>query len=514
MKKWLIGGMMCLLLSGLLSGCEGLAGQLEVVATLPPPEQLLPETTETASNAEQEPLNLARGAQIFATRCASCHGENGNGQGELVLSGEVGAIPSFLDTEHMQSQTREAYYDVITNGRLEKLMPPWSEALSERERRTVAEYVYLLHTLPENAYQTIAITGKITHGTAGSTIPQSLVVALRYGNTEDGLQEQLTTMNADGTYQFDAVPNREDYAYVTLTLHRERTFASTIIEGTALTPETTLPITIYERTEDPFIVSLSAIDTLIEPFQLQDETLSDGLLITQNFTYNNASDRLFSLEQQGVVVSLLIPLPPGAIVLNATRDPRFIVAQEQFAVIDTLPIPPGEHTVELIYFVPYQDGAILEQALTTRFEGIATITTTPKTLTVIGEGWLEDKTPPVVNTYSKTFNTANNGVFGYELTGSTVRTASSPVLITAENLLAVAGVGVLLIALLVGGWLWWARRWDSSGDIEGLMKQIAHLDSLHQRGEINHDAYQQQRQALKTRLAVLLAQQKDDSEKL
>jgi hypothetical protein len=40
--------------------------------------------------------------------------------------------------------------------------------------------------------------------------------------------------------------------------------------------------------------------------------------------------------------------------------------------------------------------------------------------------------------------------------------------------------------------------------IDGLVSRIAELDLLHQQGQINHDAYQRQRQDLKTLLAELM----------
>jgi len=40
--------------------------------------------------------------------------------------------------------------------------------------------------------------------------------------------------------------------------------------------------------------------------------------------------------------------------------------------------------------------------------------------------------------------------------------------------------------------------------INGLVKQIAELDSQHEQGQINHDLYQRRRSALKARLAQLM----------
>src|SRR5690606_9744850 len=96
--------------------------------------------------------------------------------------------------------------DVITNGRIEKLMPPWEDALNEEERRAVAEYAYSLAdetpvamaetplaartatsvgtpepdgTASSEATRTAGIVeGRIENGTEGATTPDGLSVVL------------------------------------------------------------------------------------------------------------------------------------------------------------------------------------------------------------------------------------------------------------------------------------------------------------------------------------------------
>jgi hypothetical protein len=53
-------------------------------------------------------------------------------------------VPDFTDPERRAGLTVEDYFEVITNGRIDKLMPPWKDALSEEERWAVAEFAYSL----------------------------------------------------------------------------------------------------------------------------------------------------------------------------------------------------------------------------------------------------------------------------------------------------------------------------------------------------------------------------------
>lgn len=119
------------------AACGSLGGEPEIVSTIP--------AQSLEVGHPQTPPDLANGAQIFAARCASCHGIDGGGQGELVLSGQVPQMASFLDPETARVQSPDAWYETITNGRIENLMPPWRDALSEQERWDVALYTYTMH---------------------------------------------------------------------------------------------------------------------------------------------------------------------------------------------------------------------------------------------------------------------------------------------------------------------------------------------------------------------------------
>ena len=89
--------------------------------------------------------DLALGAAIFATNCTRCHGVTGAGDGELVLSGEVPNPGNFTDPSQIAGKKPSDYFDIITNGNLENLMPPWAEELTEDERWAVALYTYTRH---------------------------------------------------------------------------------------------------------------------------------------------------------------------------------------------------------------------------------------------------------------------------------------------------------------------------------------------------------------------------------
>lgn len=123
-----------------LTACTGLGGEPAIVRTIAPPTPV-----PTEPRRPSAPIDVARGAAVFAANCTRCHGANGNGNGELVVSGQVGAMASFLDPATTADQTPADFFATITQGRIEKLMPPWREALSYEDRWAVALYSYTLH---------------------------------------------------------------------------------------------------------------------------------------------------------------------------------------------------------------------------------------------------------------------------------------------------------------------------------------------------------------------------------
>ncbi|MCA9913092.1 MAG: c-type cytochrome, partial [Anaerolineae bacterium] len=70
-----------------VAACDGLAGEPQIVQTLPP-------ITTVPENLDA-PVSLSRGAVIYAENCVRCHGSAGAGNGELVLSGDVQNVPDF-----------------------------------------------------------------------------------------------------------------------------------------------------------------------------------------------------------------------------------------------------------------------------------------------------------------------------------------------------------------------------------------------------------------------------------
>jgi mono/diheme cytochrome c family protein len=110
-------------------------------------------TTETAGTAPTPNRRPDPGAgeAIFSEKCAPCHGLEGMGDGELAANLDV--PPTALGEPDIGNQaTLSGWYTVVTEGRLERFMPPFA-SLSGDERWDVAAYALSLSTSPEQLAQ-------------------------------------------------------------------------------------------------------------------------------------------------------------------------------------------------------------------------------------------------------------------------------------------------------------------------------------------------------------------------
>ncbi|MDZ4767204.1 MAG: c-type cytochrome [Chloroflexota bacterium] len=618
----------------IVSGCSGLGGEPRIVATIPPP------TATTQPRPPSLQPDIAIGAGIFAARCATCHGGGGAGDGELVASGQVPVMASFTNAATARGQRPTQWYGTITNGRIENLMPPWADALSESERWAVALYSYTLQydlemlTLGRTVYgdfcaschgdsgrgdgvdaptlrehpgdltdpeammilsdnhmyvavnegagempafaddlseeeqravvaytRTLAlanadavgvidtgaqstgaqvpppvataeigtandaettpelarigtITGRIANGTAGGTLPAALDVLVYRLDADFARTQFETTTDAAGAYRIDGVPLDPASNYVAAVTYRERVFASAVSvgDGDALD----LPVTIYELTEDPAIIEITGMVTQIN-------AVGSNLEIAQVLTMRNTSDRAFSSSQttdDGRPISVVISLPPGAVVAGMVDPTRYVVAEEEYLVLDTFPVMPREeHVVQLVYIIPYDaGGAIIEQTLNYALTGPVRVLLSPDSvratsdqLSALGDETIGNR---VVQSYGGSLNLPAGASLRYDISGAPQSVAAADrgvESVAVDNLpliiLLIAGAQVVILG---GLYVIFARRRSRKPALtaaqlmDALIRQIAELDAEYEARKVEKSVYERQRALLKERLAAVM----------
>lgn len=543
-RKMTLRLLLTLLLALIISACSGLAGEPEIVATLQP-------------QPTQAPIEVAEGADLGATiyqaRCASCHGIGGMGDGAVAINAEL-EVPDFTDPQVAQSQTIAEWTNVIKNGRLEKLMPPWKDSLSAEEIDAVAEYTYTMWENPPDPEAVAAaneaesgapdphsdvasaasdsesddpdalpadlrrgtVSGEIIMGTDGADLPATLSLGLHVlGHDNSQVEFHTLEVRGDDNYSINGVALSDEYSYMTSIIHDSVVFASEqmmdIPDGDALT----LPITIYESTTDPNVVQIEMLTMML----VQDP----GRTVVQQFMrFGNTSDRAYRGDTEDDDFgydTVEIPLPQGATLLNrAALQERFRIesnADERTVLVDTRPVVPNEtQMVEIIYGFPrgqavnevdvpvyYAMNAAPELLYQSDIHRVDSSAFQREGERQFDFGTFESFTAsPLAAGESITFRVEalrDTAVAGVENTVTATQGATW-LLLVLGTLLVVTGVGLLV-----------RQRFTTSGR-NALIEQIAALDAQYKAGDLDEATYQSQRRDLKQRLMDIIQQEEDD----
>jgi cytochrome c oxidase cbb3-type subunit 3 len=89
---------------------------------------------QTIANATSDPKSIERGTAVFAQRCASCHGDKGQG-----LIG-----PNLTDLRQLHGATRMDLYSTISKGVPTTAMLAWGEQLPQTDVLAVTAFVTTL----------------------------------------------------------------------------------------------------------------------------------------------------------------------------------------------------------------------------------------------------------------------------------------------------------------------------------------------------------------------------------
>jgi mono/diheme cytochrome c family protein len=474
-----------------------------------------------------QPDVLALGQQVWAAECAECHGETGRGDGPdaAEINRPVGDL---TDQSEIVTLSDTTLFNIVAEGVGEN-MPAFADDLSEEQRRAVVRYLRTFalanpdqigaQVEPAATEEISAagirgtIRGIVANGTVGGEVPADLEVELWAYGDQFNPPPQRRIINPDGTFAFDGVDINAEHVYFIAMRYRDRVFASEFVQGDPANPDMELPVTFYELTEDPAVIS-------IERMAMQVDAIGDGLQVAQVIFFSNSSDRLFTSSQalaEGQYPSVVIPLPPGSVIMGfGDNEERFVVLEDEPAVIDTASVLPGdEHIVQIVYFIPYEGSAIIEQEVNYSVNGPmrllvspSSVTATSEQLPALGPQTIGERT---YESYGADLSLAPGAVIRYELRGQGAPVADvQPTTTTggSNNLLAVLLLLLGGAALLVAAVLYLRGRNMSAVSkerlIDTLVREIADLDARHEAGHINHDLYQRQRSQLKARLAKLM----------
>jgi hypothetical protein len=358
-----------------------------------------------------------------------------------------------------------------------------------------------------------------------------------------------TTAGEDGSFSFSGLPVDPGIFYLVVTEYKGIRYSSPVLrfgmdQATANTEagntlEAVVPV--YETTDDPSAVGVSQMSWIVEHEP-------GALLLGQVVSFGNSGDRTFAgrvVEGTDTPVTLSLTLPEGA------QDIGFqdgVIGgdyrQVGNTVYDTRPVPPGEGTRQIFvrYRLPYEGNATtIEQPLPYSLAGLnvlvadlpdleATASASEAQLQFGGEQsiqglpylqWTGTSLAP------QTITLQLSGLIGageqdprvQNAEGTTPAQVAGAAAMTPalDPIVPLALGGVLLLVLIgVGVWRWRSGTGQTVFDDRSveerrheLILQIAELDDQHAVGELDDDAWQVQRAALKRELYALTTQESD-----
>lgn len=472
-----------------ISGCS-LAGditpppalataQMSAAVEPPTPAPLIPPATQP---------DLAAGADIYAQKCAACHGLQGLGDGELAQG--LAFVPAPLgDPEFARQADPGEWYRVVTIGNLDRLMPGFV-SLTDQQRWDVVGYALSLSEglLPldeaeaspplQAELQSGTVMGRVSNGTEGGALPVGRTVSLFGYDGDQEVVNETTPLSNDGTFKFEGLEYAPGRLFFTTVIHDGLTYRSEVGHVTSDETALELPITVYETANDPGALRVERLHLIL------DFSAEDTLTVLEVWVLANNSDRVLTTPLQ-------IALPEGAFNLTFERGAlggRFEITRDGF--VDREPIPPGSGAEPLIFGfdLPVSRSTQFEQPMRHPVDAVNVLTPAdgPR-VTGLEDRGIQDIGGLRMQSY------AQDSLAVEELLSFRV---SAPSFGSGVSASEIAGAGALVAAGLLAARLWVGAR-PQKLDWEDLLQEIARLDDEYEAGELSEEAWRRQREPLK-----------------
>ena len=362
---------------------------------------------------------------------------------------------------------------------------------------------------PAPQTRTAVVVGQVTNGTPGGPVPADTPVTLHIFSGMEETGRYTTTLAADGSFRFDDLATEAGEDFVARVVYQDVAYFSDPGTPEPGQAELSLPITIYETTEDPVAVLVTQLHIFVS-------VTRDRLQIGEHYLVSNEGDRTYvGVEDQetGRRATLTFTLPEGAEELRFDGPglgERFMERGRGFT--DTEPILPDPATVEVFfgYALPYQEGLRVERLFDVPVASVALVIpeeqgalegtglTPAGTLdTQMGQA-LSYTAGPLAAGEPLAFTLVTGPAGGQGSRGAEEQ-RSRKARETAIGL-------VTLAAAVVAVYLLW--RYPAPGPLptraRPLVEDIAALDADFEAERVSEKVYHQERRALKRQLRVLL----------
>ncbi len=136
-KTWL-QEIVLIVLAVLVFACVLAAQQAQPPAKAPAPEyKIPPEAAQKANPVKPTPESLAKGKKMYAIDCAMCHGEKGDGKGDMAP--DIKNVTDFTNPDALKNRTDGELFYIIRKGKGE--MPPEGDRAKDEEIWNIVNYI-------------------------------------------------------------------------------------------------------------------------------------------------------------------------------------------------------------------------------------------------------------------------------------------------------------------------------------------------------------------------------------
>ncbi|MFZ0962905.1 MAG: cytochrome c [Terriglobia bacterium] len=117
------------------------AGAATAAAAAPHPATISAEDKARKNPVKFTDVSVARGKKIYSTQCALCHGDKGDGKGELAADMKID-VPDFTKPATLKDRTDGELFAIISNGK--DPMPAQAGRMSDVRRWNLVNYLRAL----------------------------------------------------------------------------------------------------------------------------------------------------------------------------------------------------------------------------------------------------------------------------------------------------------------------------------------------------------------------------------
>lgn len=331
-------------------------------------EQQRWEVTSYVYSLRYSTEQIARGGELFAANCVSCHSADGSGSPD---------VPTLRDPARIVDSSDAMLSAYLASGQNGHTF----STISESDRTALVAHVRSLgwdntevigsplaqgtpgvQAAAPVESATFTVRGTLKSGTPDQLIPSGQVVTLRViqrdanGNFTPLITQNATTA-ADGMFAFPDVARNIGAIYAVSTQ-----FGGTIQTSTPLAlpqgigDELTLDLTAYSgRTDDPTVIRVEALRTFVDFIGPNTAYIQQGMRFAntgRNLFYTTAAD--------GSARSVVIELPRGATDLQISANSASTFGSEQsgdvIRLVGRLPVIPDQPlTLQFAYRLPYAE---------------------------------------------------------------------------------------------------------------------------------------------------------------